>query len=199
MPIITTITLTVIAYLIGSTMSAYVVCKITGHPSPKTQGSGNPGATNVLRIAGKKAALITFLGDAIKGMIPVIIAHWFHASPSQLSIIALAAILGHIYPIFFGFQGGKGVSTTFGAALAIQPALGLLAIVTWLVVAVIFRYSSLAALISLISLPIWGTFTLDNQAFWPLCLITLLVLWRHRGNIKRLFDKREPKIGQNKT
>src|SRR5689334_17854922 len=135
----------IIAYLIGSISTAIVTCKIMRLPDPRDQGSGNPGATNVLRFGGKKAAIITLMGDMLKGVIPVLAAKWFGFNTVGLSLVAFAAFLGHLYPIFFRFQGGKGVATAFGCFIALSWPLGLLLAATWLIIAILFRYSSLAA------------------------------------------------------
>jgi len=134
------------AYLMGSIASAVVVARLMGLPDPRTQGSGNPGATNVLRLGGKKAAALTLLGDVLKGVIPVLAARLAGLPETGVALVALAAFLGHLYPVFFGFKGGKGVATAFGVLVAGAPLLGLAILVTWLAVAFASRISSLSAL-----------------------------------------------------
>ena len=140
--------LVVAAYLMGSLSSAIIVCRLMGFPDPRTQGSGNPGATNVLRYGGKRAAVIVLLGDALKGLIPVAIAQTLAISDTGLAAVAIAAFLGHLYPVFFGFEGGKGVATAFGVLLGLSWIIGLAVLATWLLMAFVFRYSSLAALVA---------------------------------------------------
>jgi glycerol-3-phosphate acyltransferase PlsY len=188
--------LIVFAYLIGSVNCAIIVCKLMGLPSPLTVGSGNPGATNVLRLGSKKAAAITLLGDAVKGVIPVVIGHILHESVLVLSLIALAAVIGHIFPLFFKFKGGKGVATTFGVVIALSPLLGLCALITWLVIAAIFRYSSLAALVTCILTPAYAYYLLGPESLWPLVVMVLIVIIRHHSNIRRLLNGTESKIGK---
>jgi len=184
----------VIAYLIGSLSSAIIVCKFLNLPDPRTQGSMNPGATNVLRIGGKTPAIITLAGDMLKGFLPVLVGHLVGISGFFLGLIAVAAFLGHIYPIFFKFQGGKGVATAAGAILALSPIVGIAALISWLLVAVIFRYSSLAALVAAIVTPIFMLF-LGNKAYvLPTLIITVMLIWNHRDNLQRLRSGSESKI-----
>src|ERR1700722_7147497 len=128
----------IIAYLFGSISSAIVTCKLMGLPDPRTQGSGNPGATNVLRIGGKKAAIITLVGDVLKGVIPVLAAKFYGFDTLSLSFITFAAFIGHLYPVFFKFEGGKGVATSFGCLIALAWPIGLSLMLTWILMAVIF-------------------------------------------------------------
>jgi glycerol-3-phosphate acyltransferase PlsY len=190
-----------LGYLLGSVNSAMIVCQLMGLPSPRSVGSGNPGATNVLRLGSKKAAAITLIGDALKGWIPVFMGHLLGLPIDIICWIALAAVLGHVFPLFFGFKGGKGVATGLGVLLGIQPFLGLAVLGTWLIVALCFRYSSLAALISVILMPIYGYFLLNKNlgAVGILVLIGVLILVRHQSNIKRLVQGQETKIGQKKA
>ncbi len=183
------------AYLLGSISSAIIVCRLMGLPDPRTQGSNNPGATNVLRIGGKKAAAITLLGDALKGLIPMLLAHALHASPLVLALTAMAAFLGHLYPLFFGFKGGKGVATALGTQFGLYWAIGLSVAAIWLFVAKVMNISSLAALISMALAPliVWW--------FWPApelvimqVLMSALLFWRHRSNIANMLSGREGKI-----
>jgi len=143
------------AYLVGSLSAAIITCRLMGLPDPRTQGSNNPGATNVLRVGGKKAAAFTLLGDAIKGVIPVLIAQWMEAPSHILALVALAAFLGHLYPVFFGFRGGKGVATAFGVLIALSWPVGLAVLGTWLLLTKLFKISSLSALIAAVLLPFY--------------------------------------------
>lgn len=186
----------VIGYLIGSVSAAILVCKVAGLPDPRTQGSGNPGATNVLRVGGKGPAAITLLGDAAKGLLPVLAAMLVGIPPLWVGLTALAAVLGHLFPVFFQFRGGKGVATSFGAIFGISWLAGLLTIATWLAISLTFRYSSLAALTSMVLVPLYLWITTRSMEL-ALCgaLIGVLIFWRHRANIARLLNGTEPKIG----
>jgi len=184
----------VIAYLIGSLSSAIIICKLLHLPDPRTQGSMNPGTTNVLRIGGKIPALITLVGDALKGFLPVFIGQLMGVSGVFLGLIAVTALLGHIYPIFFKFKGGKGVATAAGAILALSPIVGIAAVMSWVLVAVIFRYSSLAALVASITTPIFMLLLGNANYLLPTLMITAILIWKHWGNIKRLKSGSESKI-----
>jgi glycerol-3-phosphate acyltransferase PlsY len=187
--------LIVSAYLAGSISTAIIVCKLMGLPDPRTQGSGNPGATNVLRVGGKKAAAITLLGDALKGFLPVLAAQALGVSNEILSLTALAAFLGHLYPVFFGFRGGKGVATAFGAlaALAWPVALALLGV--WLLMAKVFKISSLSALTAAASSPLFMWWLRPEQEFIVVAaVISTILIWRHRSNIRKLITGSEDKI-----
>ena len=188
----------VLAYLIGSLNFAIICCKIAGLPDPRQEGSGNPGATNVLRFGGKKLAAIVMLGDALKGLLPVLIARAFNIEGLELSVVAMAAVLGHMYPVFFRFQGGKGVATILGAIFGLSWLVGILVIVTWLLIAKIFKYSSLASLCSIILLPIYLLLFSDITYIAPMIIIMILIVYRHRKNIQRLINRTEPKIGNKK-
>jgi glycerol-3-phosphate acyltransferase PlsY len=193
------IALLVIAYLLGSVSTAVIFSKWMGLPDPRTQGSGNPGATNMLRVGGSRAAAIVLLGDALKGFIPVLLARLLGLEGMSLGLIALAAVLGHIYPIFMGFQGGKGVATAWGGIIALSVWLGLIAIIAWLITAAITRYSSLAAIAAAIVTTVLSLWVLsDVSNFIPLVLITLLIIWRHQDNLTRLRQGREEKIDFSK-
>ncbi len=176
-----------LAYLIGSVSSAIIVCRLMGLEDPREQGSGNPGATNVMRIGGKKAAAITLLGDVLKGFVPVLIAKTMGGEAGLLALVAFAAFLGHLYPVFFGFKGGKGVATTLGVALGVNWMLGLTVLATWYVVFKISKISSLSALVAAVLTPAYVWFFVGDTA---LCVIFLLIsgvlLLRHKGNIERL-------------
>jgi glycerol-3-phosphate acyltransferase PlsY len=185
------------SYLIGSLSSAIIICKLLNLPDPRTQGSGNPGATNVLRIGGKKAAIATLIGDVVKGFIPVLIAQWFDLSTFGLSLVAFAAFLGHLFPIFFQFKGGKGVATAFGCILALAWPVGIALAVTWLIIAIIFRYSSLAALITAALAPIYTWFFTHQFDYAGAVLImSIILIYRHRTNIQNLRSGKEKKIGK---
>lgn len=186
----------IIAYLFGSISSAIVVCKIMGLPDPRTEGSRNPGATNVLRIGGKKAAIITLIGDVLKGVIPVLAAKWYGFDTLSLSLITFAAFLGHLYPIFFGFQGGKGVATAFGCVITLAWPVGVALALTWFLVAILFRYSSLAALVAALLSPFYMWY-LTNWDFTIMAsLISVLLIYRHKENIRKLLAGKETKIGK---
>lgn len=188
----------IIAYLLGSISSSIIICKLAHLPDPRSQGSKNPGATNMLRIGSKKLAAITLLGDMLKGIIAVSIGRILGLTGFELSFVALAAFLGHLYPIYFKFKGGKGVATAFGAYFALSPLLGVAVILTWIIVALIARYSSLAALTALALAPFYSLFAAQPfyAYFLALMLMTILSFWRHRANIMRLYHKTETKIGQ---
>ena len=183
------------AYLMGSLSAAIITCRLMGLPDPRTQGSNNPGATNVLRTGGKKAAAITLLGDAIKGVIPVLVAQWMAVSPHILALVALAAFLGHLYPVFFGFRGGKGVATAFGVLIAIAWPVGLALLGTWLLSAKLFKISSLSALIAAGLSPFYmWLLTLQPEFIILASVISIMLIWRHRSNIKELIAGTEGKI-----
>jgi glycerol-3-phosphate acyltransferase PlsY len=191
---------TYIAYLFGSVSSAIIVCKLMGLPDPRTTGSRNPGATNVLRIGGKKAALITLLGDMLKGVIPVLVAIWWGFDSLGVSLVLLGAFLGHLFPIFFRFEGGKGVATALGGYLALYWPIGLSWIATWLVVAGIFRYSSLAAIMASLLVPFYTWFLTKNLTYViTISVISLILILRHHGNIRKLWRGEESKIGKKKA
>lgn len=184
------------AYLLGSVSSAIIVCRLSGLPDPRSEGSKNPGATNVLRLGGKKLAALTLLGDVLKGFIAVKLAMWFNPNPLNIAPVMLAVFLGHLYPIFFNFKGGKGVATAFGAIAGLSWLVGALLIGTWGLMVFLFRFSSLAALVSALLAPIFVALLLNIQYAIPVLIITFILLWRHRGNIDRLIKGTEPKLGQ---
>ncbi len=183
-------------YLFGSISSAIVVCKLMGLPDPRTQGSNNPGATNVLRFAGKKAAAITLFGDVIKGVIPIVIARLLGADNNTLIYVGFAAFIGHLYPLFFGFRGGKGVATAFGMFVALHWQVGLAIVGTWLIIAKVFRISSLSALIASALAPFY-VWWLADEPRWILvtAVIAVILTWRHRSNIQNLIKGTEDSIG----
>ena len=185
------------AYLLGSIATAIVTCKLMGLPDPRTQGSNNPGATNVLRFGGKKAAAITLLGDGLKGVIPVVLARFVFGIEDYtwLILIGIAAFLGHLYPVFYGFKGGKGVATAIGAFLGVNLWGGLAFVATWLIMAKGFKISSLAALIATALSPLYfWLITGHAQLTLGVGVIAVLIFWRHRSNIQKLLDGSEDKI-----
>ncbi|KTC98295.1 glycerol-3-phosphate 1-O-acyltransferase PlsY [Legionella erythra] len=185
----------IVAYLCGSLCSAVIVSRLFSLPDPRMEGSKNPGATNVLRLSGKKYAVIVLVGDMLKGVLPVLLARLLDAGPVTMGFAAFAAVMGHMYPIFFQFRGGKGVATALGALLSLNLILGVLVIVTWLAIAHYTRYSSLASIVSIILAPLYSAMTMGNiEIIPPLFFITIFVLYQHRDNITRLIDGEEPKI-----
>ena len=190
------------AYLIGSISFAVVVSKLMGLPDPHSYGSGNPGATNVLRTGSKAAAVLTLLGDAAKGYVAVILARALVGVDIDswvLPAVAMATFLGHVFPVFHGFKGGKGVATALGILLAINWVLGLTTLATWLIVAVFLRYSSLAALISVLFAPVYFVFLFGIQPMaMAILLMSALLIWRHRSNITNLLNGTEGRLENKK-
>lgn len=187
------------SYLLGSISSAIIVARLLGLPDPRTEGSRNPGATNMLRLGGKGAAVVTLLGDMLKGLAPVLLARALGASDLALAGAATAAFLGHLYPLFFGLQGGKGVATLFGALLGLDWLVGGLVLATWLLMALLFRYSSLAALSASAMAPVYLGWLQPKPAFIAaVCGMVVLLFWRHRSNIRNLLNGTEGKIGGGK-
>ncbi|MCP3849005.1 MAG: glycerol-3-phosphate 1-O-acyltransferase PlsY [Gammaproteobacteria bacterium] len=187
-----TVILTVIAYLFGSISAAIITCKVMGLPDPRTEGSNNPGATNVLRIGGKKAAAITLIGDMFKGLLPVLLALILESDELTLALVASAAFLGHLYPVFFGFKGGKGVATAFGAISGVSWPVALAMLVTWLTVAYGLKISSMSALAAAALAPFYfWWFTGSNILIIMSVFISILLIWRHRSNIQRLLEGTE--------
>ncbi|MGM0554399.1 MAG: glycerol-3-phosphate 1-O-acyltransferase PlsY [Pseudomonadota bacterium] len=191
----------VIAYLLGSLSTAILVSKVMGLPDPRTTGSGNPGATNVLRTGGKKAAILTLLGDVAKGWLPVFVVLQLDlVSGWAVGLVGLAAFLGHLYPTFYQFRGGKGVATALGVILALHPLTAALTVLTWLLVAAIGRYSSLAALVAAALAPIYLVlFGIDPWIVTAVAAMAVLLFIRHDSNIRRLMRGEEPKIGRKKA
>jgi len=185
------------AYLLGSLSAAIILCRLLGLPDPRTQGSGNPGATNVLRFGGKKLAALTLIGDMVKGLIPVLVARAVTADPVILAAVAMAAFLGHLYPVFFGFKGGKGVATAVGVLFGLSWPVALAAILTWVAMAALFRISSLSALTASVLAPAY-MFWLDGRTPFiaMTAVMSVLLLWRHQANIRRLLAGEEKKIGK---
>lgn len=196
MNMIINLVLILIAYLSGSLASAIIVCKLMGLSDPRLDGSGNPGATNVLRLHGKKAGLFALLGDLLKGVIPVLLARYLDAPAVVIAMTAFAAFTGHLYPVFFGFKGGKGVATLFGVLVALNWVLGLLYALTWITVAKLFRYSSLAGIVTAILTPVYTWLLMPHPAY-TICtlMMSVFLLWRHRSNIRKLISGTESKIG----
>ena len=184
-------------YLLGSVSSAVVVSRAMHLPDPRSEGSGNPGATNVLRLGNKVGAGLTLAGDILKGVIPVMVARLLSEDPLTAALAGAAAFGGHLFPLFFGFKGGKGVATALGVFAAVSlPIAGGLAL-TWMVTALVFRYSSLAALVSAASAPIWSWWLLADPINTGLAIVLgLILILRHWGNIQRLLSGTESKIGQ---
>jgi glycerol-3-phosphate acyltransferase PlsY len=190
--------LILLAYLIGSISGAIIITKLMALPDPRTQGSGNPGATNVLRNGGKKAALFTLLVDVLKGVIAVLIVTLITTIPLVLAAATLAVFLGHLYPIFFQFKGGKGVATAFAALLILAWPVALAALFTWIIMVLVFRYSSLSALTAAILTPIYMFWL---TPYWEYTLVSIIIcgflIWRHRSNIQNLWNGKEDKIGSS--
>ncbi len=186
-------------YLMGSLSSAIIICRLLGLPDPRSQGSGNPGATNVLRVGGKKAAAATLAGDMLKGLIPVLVARALQADIEIQAGVAVAAFLGHLYPVFFGFRGGKGVATALGVLLGLHWPVGLMTVATWLAVAAVFRISSLAALIAILLTPVYIWWLIPEPALLAAMLfMAALLFWRHRSNIQNLLRGTEGHIGDKR-
>lgn len=189
------IVLVVIGYLSGSVCSAVIISRLFSLPDPRMSGSQNPGTTNVLRLAGKKYAALVLLADMLKGLLPVLFAKLLGAGPSTIGFTCLAAVMGHMYPIFFGFKGGKGVATALGVLLGLNFLLGVSVIAVWLLVANLTRYSSLAAFVSISLSPFFAVYATGRmEIFPPIFFIALFILYKHRDNITRLIDGEEPKI-----
>ncbi len=187
--------LVILAYFIGSISAAIITCKIMGKVDPRTVGSHNPGATNVLRHAGKKAAIFTLLGDLLKGLIPVAIGHTQGLDWGWLGMIGTAAFLGHLYPVFYGFKGGKGVATALGVYIGLQPIVGLVVLITWLISALLINISSFSALIATLLAPFYFYWvTGSTPLLLILLLMTVFIYWRHRSNIAEIIAGTEDKI-----
>ena len=187
------IILIIIGYLFGSISSAVIVCKLMNLADPRSEGSGNPGATNILRMHGKNIAMIVLAGDALKGFIPVVLARIAGLDDFWLGIVALATLIGHVYPVFFQFKGGKGVATMIGGLLGLVAIIGVICAVVWILIAAIFRYASLASLAAAVIAPFLMVF-LYVHFFIPVALMSALVIWRHWDNIEKLRDGTESKL-----
>lgn len=187
--------LLILAYLMGSVSTAIITCKLMGLPDPRTTGSNNPGATNVLRVGGKKAAIITLIGDMLKGLLPVLLGQALGLSYGWLFAVGFAAFLGHLYPIYYQFKGGKGVATALGVYFGIHFWAGLSIALLWLLIAKVLKISSLAALIATLLAPlIFYFFTHSASLAGGMLLMTGLIWWRHQSNIKNLLTGQEGKI-----
>jgi len=186
-----------IAYAVGSVSAAILICRLMNLPDPRESGSGNPGATNVLRVGGKLPAGLTLLGDALKGLLPVAITGLIIPHQPTVALVAMAAFLGHLYPMFFDFRGGKGVATALGALFGLSMQIGILATVTWLVICLAFRISSLAALITFTLVPLY-LLTGGHSAFALVYVVIAgFLYYSHRENIKRILAGTEPKLGKS--
>lgn len=186
-----------VSYLLGSISTAILVCKFMGLPDPRSVGSGNPGATNVLRQGGKKAGIYTLLGDLLKGLIPVLLIHQTLHEPLLSSVACLGAFLGHLYPVFFKFKGGKGVATGIGGILGVMPLLGLILIAIWVGMVFAFRYVSLAGITAAFFAPLITYFLYPNIPVYlmTISVLSVLLIWRHRSNIKNMLSGKEDKVG----
>ena len=194
----------VLAYLIGSVSFAVIVSATMGLDDPRSYGSGNPGATNVLRSGNKKAAVLTLIGDAFKGWLAVwLVVRFgpgFGRGNDAIALAAIAVFLGHLYPLFFRFKGGKGVATAAGVLLAIHPVLGIATVLTWLIIAFFFRYSSLAALAAAVFAPVFDVFLFGPSTIaLAILAMSVLLFWRHRSNISKLIAGTESRIGGKKN
>lgn len=198
----------VAAYLLGSLSFAVIVSRVMGLSDPRTYGSKNPGATNVLRSGSKVAAIITLLFDAAKGWLPVVLVRWFGEpygmEEGTVALVGLAAFLGHLWPVFFRFQGGKGVATALGVLLGISGWLGLSTLLTWIIIAFFFRYSSLASLVAAVFAPFFYVlfggvaWYMDARVGVAITVMAGLLAWRHKDNIKRLLQGKESRLGSKK-
>ncbi len=185
------------AYLIGSFSSAVVVCKVMGLSDPREGGSNNPGATNVLRLHGKPAAIITLAGDLLKGLLPILIGKMIGVPHAVLAFMGLAAFLGHLYPVFFGFEGGKGIATFIGVIFGFAWQVGVAFMITWFIIAKLFKFSSLAALVgSLVSILAVSFFLPLPYYLITMIIMVILIFWRHKANIEKLMAGTESKIGE---
>ncbi|MCK5813731.1 MAG: glycerol-3-phosphate 1-O-acyltransferase PlsY [Cocleimonas sp.] len=192
--------LVICAYLVGSISAAILVSKLLSLPDPRTVGSKNPGATNVLRYGGKKAAILSLLGDSLKGLLPVLIGRYLGLSFEWLILIAIAAFSGHLFSIFYGFKGGKGVATAMGIYLALNPIIGVAVIATWLSSAFLFNMSSLSALIATLLAPFYFYYTTRSLPLLiGLLVITIFIYWKHETNIKKILAGTENKIIKKKS
>jgi glycerol-3-phosphate acyltransferase PlsY len=201
MNLLNTLIFAVAAYLIGSVSFAIVVSKAFRLADPRTFGSGNPGATNVLRTGNKAAAALTLLGDCVKGVVPVALAVYFDErlalGDAGIALASVAVFAGHVWPLFFRFKGGKGVATALGVLLGLNPILGLATLLTWIVIAYAFRYSSLAALISALFAPFYYTLLFGlNPIGFAVVVMSAILIWRHRSNIGNLIAGKESRIGK---
>ena len=186
-------------YLVGSVSTAIITCKLMGLEDPRSVGSNNPGATNVLRHGGKKAAIITLIGDMLKGLVPVIAVTMIEPAAGAIALTGLGAFLGHVFPVYYGFKGGKGVATYYGVLLGFSWMAGIAALLVWLLTAFVSKLSSLSALVSALSAPfiLWYS-SHSPELTVMLGLMTALLFWRHRSNVRNIIDGKEHKIGVKK-
>lgn len=186
-----------LAYLLGSVSTAVVVARVMGLADPRDVGSKNPGATNILRYGGKTAALLTLAGDVLKGAIPVLIVRGLTTDAVIITLTGFGAFLGHLFPVFFSFRGGKGVATALGVWLALNPWVGLAMLATWVLMALVFRYSSLSALVAAVAAPVYVAWLAPGVPYLSTMIVMSgILIFRHRSNIRHLFAGTEAKIGQ---
>ncbi len=197
MTLLITLALIIAAYLLGSISSAILLCKLLGLPDPRSTGSQNPGATNVLRISNKATAATVLFFDVLKGAIPVWLGYFLNLDPIALGLVAIATCLGHMYPIFFDFKGGKAVATALGVFLPIGLSLGALLVLTWITVAKVTKYSSLAAIVTVSLAPLYVYF-IKPLYLYPALMLSALIIFRHKDNIVRLLNGNESKITDKK-
>lgn len=189
--------LPLLAYLLGSVSTAIVIARLMGLQDPRETGSKNPGATNILRYGGKTAAILTLAGDVLKSVIPVLVARALTADAVIITLTGFAAFLGHLFPVYFGFRGGKGVATALGVWLALSPWVGLALLVTWVFMAVVFRYSSLSALTASILAPLYVAWLSPGMPYLvTMVIMSAILIFRHRSNIRNLLAGTETRIGQ---
>lgn len=208
LPVVYPVLAAVAAYLIGSLSFAVIVSRVMGLNDPRTYGSKNPGATNVLRSGSKAAAVVTLLLDAAKGWLPVMLVKWYGQpyglEEGTLAMAGLAAFLGHLYPVFFRFQGGKGVATALGVLVGLNWMLGLATALTWVIIAFFFRYSSLASLAAAVFAPVYYAFgdglawNMEGPILFSIGVMSLFLIYRHAENISRLVRGTESKLGKKK-
>ncbi len=203
MDVVISIAAVALAYLLGSVSFAVLVSRLMGLADPRSYGSHNPGATNVLRTGNKLAALLTLLGDAAKGFVAVVLAKWlgprYGFGEATIALVAIAVFAGHLFPVFHGFAGGKGVATAAGVLLGLNPWLGLATMGTWLIIAIFFRYSSLAAVVAAVFAPLYYGFLFGPDTIGlAVVVMSVLLIWRHRGNIAKLLAGKESRIGRGK-
>lgn len=190
-------TLPALAYLLGSLSTGVIVARLFGLPDPRATGSKNPGATNLLRYGGKLAAVLTLAGDILKGVVAILVARAFTDDAAILVLVGFAVFIGHLWPVFFGFHGGKGVATALGVWLTLAPGVGLALIATWIAMALLFRYSSLSALVAAVAAPLYVYLLEPTPAYMAMMVaMSALLVWRHRVNIQRLLAGTETRIGQ---
>ncbi|WP_240693218.1 glycerol-3-phosphate 1-O-acyltransferase PlsY [Thiomicrorhabdus indica] len=189
------LTVIVGAYLLGSISAAIVVCQLMGLEDPRKDGSGNPGATNVKRLYGNKPAALTLVGDMLKGVLPVVLAHYLGLSALEVILVGFAAFIGHLYPVFFGFKGGKGVATMLGVMFGLSLPIGLAVAGTWLFVAKVLKISSLSALVATALAPVYIYFLSGEMSWvWLTSVMTVILFWRHKSNIQRILSGEEDAI-----